>query len=271
MNKNGGINALLLMSGLLLPVSNVYAEQREYKNHISFGGFFISNYESELGLTETNSGVGAKVDTRQALSMNNEESVFRFDGSYRFTDNQSLIYSWYSIKSTGNRTIETEIPWEPESIPAGAKVESTISTDIYKVGYLWSFYNNDKVELGVGAGLHITQLRVELGAEYTGVEWQTESVNTTVPLPVVMFSLSYNITPDLKLNYLSQIFALEFEGIAGTYSDQTLNLEYRFWKNIALGLGINGTSFSLQEEKDDMILSYNRRLTGGLLFISGYF
>jgi hypothetical protein len=271
MKKNLFINTLIVTSILLLPVSNVFAEHNKYKNRISFGGFIISKYDSEIGLTSADSGVGATVDPSQALGVNNEQSVFRLDGHYRFNDNHSLVYSWYSIKSTGNRTINEEIPWEPDPIPIGAKIDSTINYDLYKVGYLWSFHNGEKVELGVGAGLHITRLGVELAAETTGTPLQTESVNTTVPLPVVMFKLGYKITPDMTLTYLSQVFAIEFEGISGTYSDQAIALEYRFWKNIALGLGVNNTSLSIKQEKDSRILSYNNRITGGMVFISGYF
>lgn len=271
MNKKKYNIRLILLCILLTPTSYLSAEELEYRNRISFGGFLISKYDSEIGLTDVDSGVGATIDPSQALGVDNEQSVLRLDGHYRFSKNHSLLYSWYSIQSEGNRTINEEIPWEPNPIPVGAKVDSSLNYDLYKVGYLWSFHNGEQVELGVGAGLHITQIRVELSAETTGTPLQTESVNTTVPLPVVMFKLGYKITPDLKLSYLSQVFAIEYEGIAGTYSDQAIGLEYRFWKNIALGLGVNSTNLAIKQETDGRRLSYNNRITGAMVFISGYF
>jgi len=262
--------SLVLLCIFMLPMTYVNAEVTKYKNRISVGGYFISKYDSEIGVSDKDAGVGVVINPRTALGMKNEQSVFRLDGLFRFNDHHSLMYSWYSVKSTGTRTIDTEIPWDPP-IPVGANIESSLETDLFKVGYLWSFYNEDQVELGVGLGLHITQLRVELNAESTGTPYTTENVDTTVPLPVIMFKLGYKITPKLKMSYISQIFAIELEGITGSYSDQTLGVEYQFWKHVGLGVGLNGSNLSIEQEEGNRRINYNNRISGAILFITGNF
>ena len=62
-------------------------------------------------------------------------------GYYRFTKEHALSYAWYKISSRGNKAIEEEFDWVDENgdqitIPIGAKVDSIIEYEIFKLGYL---------------------------------------------------------------------------------------------------------------------------------------
>ncbi|MFA9421603.1 MAG: hypothetical protein ACERLB_15740, partial [Gammaproteobacteria bacterium] len=187
---------LFVVISLFAMVNLAQAEEAELdKFRFAIGGYAIARYDSSISLTDPDLGAGISIDPQNTLGINFESTVLRIEGYYRFHPRHALTYSWYSINSTGTKTISEEFDWvspggEPITIPIGAQVISNLEYDIFKVGYLWSFHHTDKVELGVGAGLHITRLRMGLDASLTNPPSQSlQNVNTTVPLPVLSLVL----------------------------------------------------------------------------------
>ena len=246
------------------------------KFRFAFGGYALTRFDSTISLTEPNLGAGISISPQDTLGLDIENQVLRIDGHYRFNKKHALTYSWYSINSDGNKTIEEQFEWvdpegNPVTIPVGAQVVSNLEYDIFKVGYLWSFHHSDKVELGVGAGLHITSLGLGLQASTTSGSISTENVDTTVPLPVISFVLSYQISPKWNWYLKTEAFALKFDKWAGSYRDTTLGIEYRAWKNVALGAGLSANALEVEEDDPKSQLRFTNNISGGLLYVATYF
>ena len=246
------------------------------KFRIALGGFSVFRYDSVMSLTDANLGAGVSISPEDTLGLKTEQSVVRLDGHYRFTDVHALTYSWYSISSDGNKMLAKEFDWLDENgnkitIPIGASVDTALDYDILKVGYLYSFHHTDKVELSVGAGLHMTRIGIGLSAEATGAPLETRDVSTTLPLPVLSFALIYQVTPKFSWHFKSEFFALEFDKWDGRYTDTTLGMEYRFFKNVGLGIALAGNSLKVTEKTSDYKFQYDNRITGLLLNAAAYF
>jgi len=267
------VGVLLFM--VTMPPANAEAPATD-KFMIALGGYSVFRYDSIMSLTEPNLGAGISISPEDTLGLNTEQSVVRLDGYYRFTDAHALTYSWYSIASHGNKTIEEQFDWidkngDPVTIPVGAKVNTIFDYDIYKLGYLWSFYHTDKVEMGVGAGLHVTRIGIGLHADTTSSGVDTRNVDTTLPLPVLSLSLRYRVTPRFHWYFKSEFFALQFDQWDGTYTDSTLGMEYRIFDNIGLGAAFAGNALKLTEDTTDYKFRYDNRITGILVNIAAYF
>lgn len=243
---------------------------------ISVGRYALSRYESVMSLNNPDLGVGVSIRPADTLGLQTEQSVLRIDGYYRFTRYDALTYSWYRIASQGGKSIEKEINWidengNPITIPIGANVTASLDYDIYKVGYLWSFYHSDKVELSAGGGLHITRLAIGMSASTTSTGVSAKDVKTTVPLPVVSFSLIYRVTPRFLWYLKSEFFYLSFDGTEGSYTDTSVGVEYRVFKHVGLGFGLGGNSLSLTDRSGDYRLRFDNRIAGAMLYVTGYF
>ena len=261
---------------LLIPVQSHAEDEVVDRFRIAIGGYAVPRLDSTVALTEPNLGAGVTINPAETLGLDSDQVVFRLDGYYRFNKKHALTYSWYRITSDGNKTIEEEFTWvDPGgttvTIPVGAKVDSFLDYDIFKLGYLWSFYHSDKVELAAGAGLHITKIAIGLDAETTAGPIDTKNVSTTVPLPVLSFGLSYFVTPKFHWYIKSEVFAIAFDDWKGTYTDATLGLEYRFWKHVGLGTGLGSNSLRIVEETSDHKFSYDNRISGIIFYVAGYY
>ncbi len=258
--------------------ASIHAEEKVAdKLRISVGGYTIPRLDSAVSLTEPNLGAGVSVSPEDTLGLKSEQVVLRLDGYYRFNAKHSLTFSWYSIRSDGSKVIEEEFTWVDENgnsivIPVNARAQTQLDYDIFKLGYLWSFYHSNKVELAAGAGLHITKIAVGLSADTTiPANSSVKNVDTTVPLPVLSFGLTYNVTHKFHWYLKSEAFAITIADWEGVYTDSTLGLEYRFWRNVALGTGFGSNSLKVIEETGDYKFSYDNRISGVLLYVAAYF
>ena len=114
---------------------------------VSAGAFSVFRYESTTSLTSARAGLGVGFSPQDTLGWDSSQTVLRLDARYRFNRTHSLNLSWYRISVDGARSLLEEIAWidqdgNPITIPVGASVSSGLSYDIYKLGYLWTFYGN---------------------------------------------------------------------------------------------------------------------------------
>lgn len=267
--------ALVMM--FMATTNSAYAEDVvPDKFKISLGGYSLIRNESSMSLTEPNLGAGISISPQDTLGLKTEQTVLRLDGYYRFTKTHALTYSWYSISSDGKKTIEEEFDWLDEegneiTIPIGAKVDTALNFDVYKLGYLWSFHHTDKVKMAVGAGLHITRIAIGLSTDTTSSGVDASDTSTTLPLPVLSFDLRYKVTPKFGWSLKSEWFVLKFEDWDGLYTDVTLAMEYRVFKNVGLGAGLSSNNLEISEDASDHKFKYESRITGVLIYAATYF
>jgi len=277
MNNKKAITLLLMFSTFLPMANQVHAEEAlPDKLKIAIGGYAVGRYDSTMSLTEPTLGAGVSISPEDTLGLDLKQTVTRLDGYYRFTPKHALTYSWYNISSTGNKTIDEEFDWLDQNgntvtIPVGAQANTVLDYDIYKIGYLYSFYHNDKVELAAGAGLHITSISVALDIDTTSGPIETKNIKSTVPLPVLSLGLTYHVTPKFMWYLKSEVFAISIDDWSGTYTDSTLAMEYRAWKNVGLGLGLGSNSLKIIEEPGDYKFQYENRISGVNLYVAAYF
>ncbi|HID49203.1 MAG TPA: hypothetical protein EYP40_06270 [Chromatiales bacterium] len=239
---------------------------------ISLGGYFLSDFSTTVALADSDLGIGAGIDPARTLGLDFRSSVVRIDGQYRFTPEHSLTYSWYRIASRASKTLNEQIEWGDVIIPIGATVASDFGYDIYKLGYLWSFHHSDKVELAIGAGLHVTRFKLDLNATVVNPPGSSiQDVSITAPLPVISMALRYRITPKLHFGYLGQVFAMSFDQWQGSYTDSALVLEYRFWEHVGLGIGLNGNALEVERHRENEVFFFSQNITGGHLYVTAYF
>jgi hypothetical protein len=277
MNNKKYFAALWMLCIFLTMVNLVRAEEPlPDKFKIAIGGYAVGRYDSTMSLTEPTLGAGVSISPEDTLGLDLKQTVTRLDGYYRFTPKHALTYSWYNINSTGNKTIDEEFEWLDENgnsvtIPIGAQANTDLDYDIYKIGYLYSFYHNDKVELAAGAGLHITSISVALDVDTTSGPIETKNIKSTVPLPVLSLGLTYHVTPKFMWYLKSEVFAISIDDWSGTYTDSTLAMEYRAWKNVGLGAGLGSNALKIIEETGDYKFQYENRISGLNLYVAAYF
>ena len=83
--------------------------------------------------------------------------------------------------------------------------------------------------------------------------------------------LNYNVTPKFRWYLKTEVFALKFGDIVGTYRDATFGMEYRAWKHVALGAGLSSNALELDEKDSNSRLRFYNNISDTLLYVATYF
>jgi len=236
---------------------------------LRLGGYSIQSADTILRLDAVNAPVGTFIDFHETLGGETRASLFRLDSLYRFNERHALGFSWYDIKFTGHRVLSQDIEWGGVTYPISTTVDSELKFDVYKLNYQYSIFHNEEAELGASFGFHI--MRVSAGINATGIN-QSKSEAVTAPLPVLGLFADYNFTPRFSIYYNYQFFFINYEDkFRGGLQDFLFGLEYRIFRNVALGAAYNRFNMNAKIKNDTNTLNLETGWNGGMLYASLYF
>jgi hypothetical protein len=250
-----------------LTANEAWAEELPDKWAVRAGGFLVRNYDTTIRLDAKGAPVGTSIDFGDTLGGDLEVAVARVDGYYRFNPKHRLDLSYYRIVRKGSRFVDVDIQWGDQDFSADDLYQSEIDTGVVRLGYTYSFYHNDDVELGVSAGLHTSIMRASL-SNSTG---QSEAESITAPLPVVGFLMDYHITPRWTVKLTTQYFAIDVWKVKGLLSDTLLATEYRFTRHLGAGIGFNHYGNAVELEGENAVLTERSSFRGFLAYVSASF
>ena len=236
---------------------------------LRLGGYNISNANTIMRLDAANAPVGAYIDFNETLGGDSRATVVRADGLFRFNDNHALGFAVYNVRFNGSRVLGRDIEWGGQTYPLSTQVDSELKFDVYKLNYQYSLFHNEEAELGASFGFHI--MRVSAGIAASGIN-QAKSEAVTAPLPVWGLYANYNFTPRFSVYYNYQFFFIDYEDkFRGGLQDFLFGLEYRLFRNVALGAAYNRFVMRVEIKEDVATLNLDTNWNGGMLYAAVYF
>ena len=262
-----GLLALLFVLALLTP--DVRAEETtesEFHDRLMIRGGWAYVFGADVNTTfrGPRTGIGANIDFTNTLGGGSSTNAFRLDGLYRFNDRHAIGASWYRVGLSGQTALNQDIQIEDNLISAGASTQTSLSLNLYRLLYNYSFYHNDKVELAVSPGLYMVRTKFSLSAQGTinniASNATTVSEQLTVPLPSIGLVANYNITPKLQFQSRFDFFYLAVGDYTGEMFEFYAGLEYRLFKHLAMGAAYDRLAAGLKNDSSSgyaINVSYN--------------
>ena len=156
-----------------------------------------------------------------------------------------FYFSFYDLSRDADQTLDISIP--ELDLEAGGTVDSKLGLRIYRAGYFFSFWNDDRVDLGVGLGFHILDVSTKIhvvaegssGGEEGSIDKYLLLESTTLPLPVLGLRGNIAITKRVFLKQSFDVFYIDLSGFDGLLLDANLAVEGHICRFFGLGLGFN--------------------------------
>jgi len=260
------------------PIVDVAAEDRPDRLGISLGPFRVDSIDVTAAAVPTGRVIpaGAVINLNRNLGVEDSDDSFRLDGYYRFAKRHRIDWSYYRIKVAGERTIQEGFEWDGQQYEAGMRIASFWETTTVKLGYLFSFHHDNKVELGIGGGLHITDLTIGLDilAFATGQDptqfQRSAALNATAPVPYLDFMIDYYIGKRWSFNWKYDALRLSYEDISGVMIDSLVSIEHRTFKHVGFGFGWNAFRINIDGTSGDTDYVFKNEFDGVLLYVKGY-
>lgn len=216
-------------------------------------GVFVSGTDSSVRL---GSGIGIYLDVEGFLGLDTSSQVARIDTLWRFSDNRRhrVDFSWFAFRRSGDRVITEDITIEdpdgdPIFIGAGQTASSHFNLDIFELAYSYSFFQDERVDLGVSAGAFV--MPIDFGIKVAGLVNEEGTQTFTAPLPAFGLRMDFALTPKWFIRSGAKFFYLEYESFKGRLIEVKGALEYLPWKHFGVGLGFDTFGMTLEAEGED--------------------
>jgi hypothetical protein len=239
---------------------------------ISIGGF-VTTSDTQVQLNSATLGVGAVIDLENTLGVETDFQTYRIDMNYRFGESRrhEIEFHYFDSKRSGSRTLDQDIQIGDIVFEAGTGVNTEFDLMFANLDYVYNFLMDDRVRLGVSAGLHTAGIGLKI--EETGGA-KIEDEEFTAPLPMIGLRSEVLLTERWRLKMDFNFFYLEYDNYTGQLSDSIIAVEFRPWKNFGLGAGVNNITYTVQADTDDTIVGLNGEIEftlTGLMLYGKYF
>jgi hypothetical protein len=232
----------------IISSQNIAAQTNEAKketNWIIGGGVFYAYSDSYFDLNEN------KVDFEEVLNL--DENTFSpvFEVQYKFNNRHSINFNFISLRRKGEigfLTEEVQGPDNGDFLQVGTSVKTKMYTDIFQLTYAYRFFQTEKWNIGLTAGLHTIALSTEIEGEF-GVKNEDGSITTgsvttdsksfTIPLPNLGLFASYQLDNNWEVNARMQFLYIASNTLEGALFDTRVAVKYNVTDYFSLVGAIN--------------------------------
>ncbi len=226
------------------------------------GGLFISHLNTELQVNSRTIGRGTRLNLEN-LGLTQSTRVGRLDGYLRLFQRHRIQFGYFRFYRTVGAHLKNTIQVGNVTFPAGAGVDLTSDNRNYMLNYMYSFIQNDQLELAGSLGLHI--MNITNAIRGTGGRL-SQSSSVTGPMPMLGLNLDYHFSKRLLGSLQGQWFAIKYDGYTGVLQDYSLRLEYMFWDHAGIGVGYNAFNLGVSVDRGNFLGRLDWRYSGLQLF-----
>jgi len=207
---------------------------------LRLGANFLT-VDGDLG-SGTDNGNLPDIDI-DTLGVDKDETSLYFAARWRPSNRWMIKLDYFGFDNSGD-VMRPFLDFGEIGAIGTIRVETKLKTDFYVLQAGYSLLKNERVDLGLGLGLH-----------------------------VIDFDTSLRVTGKLG-DYTGKIGTEKTDGdYSGSLFRGTINLEYRFTDHIGAGIGYNYTNMNLDidVDDDDITSEYDLNYTGPVVFVSAGF
>lgn len=199
-------------------------------------GAFFSNSNSKLTRDTADGVPGIEIDVEGILDVANDETAIEVDAIWRIGEHHQLEFGFFELVRDGTATLEDDLVFGDALYPAGTDVKTRIDYSSLRFGYTLYLMRDAQKELGVMAGLHLTELAMNVRADDTPL---IEKSRSNTPLPVIGLNGAVFFGERTALRARIHIFRTDFDQHEGSLNYAALDLERRFGNRFSVGIGYN--------------------------------
>ncbi len=212
-------------------------------------GYYLSNNSTGIILGSKALGLGLVIDMEKFLSLETNTSAIRGNVNYTFGKKRrsNVFFDYYRINRKATKILEAELEILDNTYPVGTQMDSEFNLSIMRAKYEYSFLLDDRVSMGVSAGLFIMPIKFS----FQTTNYYGQSTSMIAPFPIVGLRAKVGITPKLYLNQSAELLYLKFNDFTGSFLDLNIALEYKMFKNFGAGVGLNSSRIKIAAQGND--------------------
>ena len=198
------------------------------------GGFLFTEHRTVARVDAESGATGTTVDVERELGLDEWTRDLRLDAALRLGRRHQIQAGYLSLSRGGSRTLMQRIRWGEAVFEVDVDVESALAVTLIPVAYRFAIVLDERLDVGLVAGVFAVLAEANVSAPVAGV---SERGSTEFPLPVVGIDGTVDLGRGFFLTGGARYFALEMDGVEGTWRELRTAVEYFPLQRIGVGVG----------------------------------
>jgi hypothetical protein len=194
--------------------------------------FTFATMNSGISIYGPDGVLGVNLNLEALLGFKKNITVPIFNFSYSFTRHSSIYAEYYNISRNVDKRIDKEFEFGDITVPANTSFEMYVNTQIWSLGYKYSFINDEKANLSFFINIYIMGFGSGIISEQSDID---KKYSLTAPLPSLGYQFKYEILPKVRFGGYNSYFFLTIGENSGKINNFVLSMDYRILKWASLG------------------------------------
>lgn len=225
-------------------------------------GLYSPKVSTEAFLNSSTLARGTSVSFEDDLNLTDRKALPAILGAVRLGERWRIEAEYFALNRDGSRAINRNINWGNNLYTVGTVVNSSFDSDIFRLSGGYSFVKDNRSELGVALGVHVTDFAASLSAAGIG----TQVGDALAPLPTIGLYGAYALDSKWLVNGRLDYFSLKYEDYDGTLVNFNLGVEYRFTRSFGAGLSYRHVNYDVDVTKSSYNGGVQYKFSGPMLY-----
>lgn len=262
------IGAALLMAGAT-------ARSEEYltppavaspiTDHLALRGDFFWGSVHTTGRVDSAAGTpGTTFCAECELGLTSKTDQLRVEIIFRLEERGRLRVNFLDLRRQGEKAIDQTLQFGDQSFQVNSLVQSELDWRQMDITYTYSFLRGDRYELGAGVGVHL--IEAEATAQIPATP-QREDFSGATPFATLALDGTWRIASRWALSARAQYLNATIGSVGGMLGDYHGDLQYRWRRNMAFGVGYEQQQVRLDIHNEDPSGFVQMKINGPELFV----
>ena len=233
--------------------------------------YFQPTLTTQLRVDSTGSTTadGTLLSAEEDLGLDDEANQARLEFDIRMGERNHVRVDYFKLNRFAQTQLARPIEFGDFTFAAGDTFRSKLDWRMLSLTYSYSLLKSERFEAGLGLGIHILEVKAE------GLEPGTlnrEGDSEVGAAPTVAANAAFRISKRWAITARGQTFKLERENeFSGQLSDFHADIQYRWRKNFAVGLGYTRLITDVDIVDADQPFMFDMDASGPELFFRASF
>jgi hypothetical protein len=213
---------------------------------------------------------GTELIGEENLGLDDQVEQARIEFDVRMGERNHLRIDYFKLNRFGDVVLTDPIRFGDQVFDVGDNIRTNLDWRVLSLTWTYSLFKAERFEAGAGIGMHVIEAHAEMKQPGT---LNIEKFDEVAPFATVAFNASYRITKRWAITARGQTFEYSQDEITGRLSDFHADVQFRFHKNMAVGVGYTQLRYELDRapEPGNMPAFFDMSIPGPELFFRASF
>ena len=227
------------------------------------GIYFQPSVTTQLRLDPSPTTQGTLLSGEDDLGLDDVINQGRMEFDIRMLERHHVRMDYFKLNRFSEGALPRDIVFGDFTFQEGDNFRAKLDWRVLTLTYTYQFFKFERFEAGFGLGIHIIEAQAE-GSEPGTLN--SEKASEVGIFPTLAANAAFRISKRWAVTARGQTFSATPEGFDGTMSDYHMDIQYRWRKNLAIGLGYTMLESDLQVVDTDQPLLFNMETSGPEIF-----